>query len=299
MSLARKAVAGALWAISSSVLGRAIGLVGTLLLTHYLAPEAYGEVHVASVVVVFVTSISSLGFGQYVVANPKAGPDVVFHATFYFILVGLVSLGLLLLFRNQVALLFPQAAGMVVFLPWLVLANLVDRLAYLPSRILTRDMRFRALALRSFCREIVYAVVTLWLAVRGYGAWAVLWGMVVRTLVVETVVIMSVDWREWAKPVRLSWKTTRELMTFLPIGASNILHYLSRRGDNLLIASLYGTRAVGQYNLAYNLADVPASHIGEHIGDVLLPSFAQLKTNEDRQRALIRAAGLLSLVVFP
>ena len=299
MSLARKAVAGALWAISSSIVGRAVGLVGTLLLTHYLAPEAYGEVHIASIVVVFVTSVFSLGFGQYIVANPKAGPEVVFHATFYHIVIGFLGLGALLLLRDQVALLFPRAQGMVVYLPWLVAANCVDRVSYLPSRILARDMRFRALAMRTFSREIIYTVVTLTLAMKGWGAWAVMWGMVVRTVLVETALILYVDWRAWIKPVRLSWKTTQELMTFLPIGAANILHYLARRGDNLLIAGLYGKAAVGQYNLAYNLADVPASHIGEHIGDVLLPSFAQLKTNEDRQRALVRAAGLLSLVVFP
>ena len=299
MSLARKAVAGALWAISSSVVGRAIGLVGTLLLTHYLAPAAYGEVHVASIVVVFTTSVFSLGFGQYVVAHPKAGPDLVFHATFYHVVIGVMGLGALLLLRHQVALLFPRAAGMVVFLPWLVLANCFDRVSYLPSRVLARDMRFRALALRTFAREIIYTVVTLTLALRGLGAWAVMWGMVVRTMVVETALVLYVDWRLWAKPVPLSWKTTKQLFTFLPIGASNVLHYLARRGDNMLIAGLYGKAAVGQYNLAYNLADVPASHIGEHIGDVLLPSFAKLNTNEDRQRALVRAAGLLSLVVFP
>ncbi len=95
MSLARKAVAGALWTISSSIVGKVIGIVGTLLLTHYISPNDYGEVHTARVVVIAVMSLVSLGFGQYIVANPKAGPDVVFHATFYHVLIGVVVLGLL------------------------------------------------------------------------------------------------------------------------------------------------------------------------------------------------------------
>jgi PST family polysaccharide transporter len=52
------------------------------------------------------------------------------------------------------------------------------------------------------------------------------------------------------------------------------------------------------YNLAYNLADVPAIQIGEQIGDVLLPSFARLEPSR-RPDALIRSLTLLAMVVFP
>jgi PST family polysaccharide transporter len=55
---------------------------------------------------------------------------------------------------------------------------------------------------------------------------------------------------------------------------------------------------VGEYNLAYNLADIPAVQIGEQIGDVLFPSFS-LMPAEERKSALIRSTGLLSLLVFP
>jgi PST family polysaccharide transporter len=52
------------------------------------------------------------------------------------------------------------------------------------------------------------------------------------------------------------------------------------------------------YNLAYNLADVPAIQIGEQIGDVLLPSFARMEAAR-RPEAFVRALSLLGLVVFP
>jgi PST family polysaccharide transporter len=52
------------------------------------------------------------------------------------------------------------------------------------------------------------------------------------------------------------------------------------------------------YNLAYNLADVPAIHVGEQVGDVLLPSFARMGA-EHRPAALARSVTLLALVVFP
>jgi PST family polysaccharide transporter len=52
------------------------------------------------------------------------------------------------------------------------------------------------------------------------------------------------------------------------------------------------------YNLAYNLADVPAIQIGEQIGDVLLPSFSRMDPAK-RPDALLRALALMGLIVFP
>jgi PST family polysaccharide transporter len=106
--------------------------------------------------------------------------------------------------------------------------------------------------------------------------------------------------RRWFDIGRLSVETTRRMLHYsLPLGPANALHWVSRRGDNLLVSAMFGPAAAGQYNLAYNLADIPATHIGEHIGDVLMPSFAKMDKPARRRRALVRAAGLLALVVFP
>ena len=61
---------------------------------------------------------------------------------------------------------------------------------------------------------------------------------------------------------------------------------------------MFGASVVAVYNLAYNLADIPAAQVGEHVGDVLVPSFVHLAA--DRQKAgVVRATGLVCLLVFP
>ena len=72
MALALATVRGALWTIATGVGSRGVGLVGTLVLTRFIAPDAYGEVMVASVVVQTANQITAIGFGQYLVANPDA-----------------------------------------------------------------------------------------------------------------------------------------------------------------------------------------------------------------------------------
>jgi PST family polysaccharide transporter len=61
---------------------------------------------------------------------------------------------------------------------------------------------------------------------------------------------------------------------------------------------MFGPAATGTYNMAYNLADIPAIQVGEQIALVLLPSMAELPS-EARPRAVERSSALLSLILFP
>jgi lipopolysaccharide exporter len=299
LSVAKKAVLGAIWSVSTSVGGRIVSLLGTLVLTRFLAPAEYGEVAVAVVIVGTINVITSPGFGQYIVAKPKAGPDVVFHATAFHIIVGWIVLVLLVANQGLVADLF-NLPNLVLYLPLMAAAVAVDRIGYIPNRVLARDMRFNVLGLCSVVSEVSYAVVAVGLAWRGLGAAAVMWAFVVRTILKTLIAVIAVERKAWLSVTKLSMKTTRKMLDFgLPMTGASMLHWISHRGDNLLIAGLFGPAVVGQYNFAYNIADIPATHVGEHIGDVLLPSFANVESLEDKLRALIRASGLLALLVFP
>ncbi len=82
----------------------------------------------------------------------------------------------------------------------------------------------------------------------------------------------------------------REIVKFgLPMMAAQLSGITARRGDNLAFSKLLGLGRMGAYNLAYNLADVPAATVGERIGDVLVPSFAKIPPAE-RPAALARSA---------
>jgi PST family polysaccharide transporter len=122
---------------------------------------------------------------------------------------------------------------------------------------------------------------------------------VARSTVRLLVTATSVPRVEWLSPSRLSAGTLGAMLRFgLPTSAGTAAGFASRRVDNAIVSGLFGPGVVGAYNLAYNVADVPAVQVGEQIGDVLLPSFS-LMTPEQRKAALVRSTGLLALVTFP
>lgn len=298
MSLALKATQGAIWSILGSLLSRSAGLVGTLILTYFLAPEVVGEVAVAYIVVFSVNQLSIIGFGQYVIAKPELGRGAVFHASVLNLGFAAVALTSLLVAADALAPLF-GAEKMTHFVPGLVCAAALQRLGFIPERILARDLRFGRLSIGRCIGELSYVAAAVSFAALGHGGDAIVYGNIARTGVAAAIFLVSVTPGAWLTPTRLSKEQIRHIFRFgTPISVGAALGFASRRWDNLLVSALFGPGVMGLYKMAYNLADVPATHIGEHVGDVLLPSFSRMHGSRARA-ALVRSTTLLALVVFP
>jgi lipopolysaccharide exporter len=298
VSLVRDSVRGVLWTISSGIGSRAVGLLGTLIITRFVAPSEYGEVMVAAVLGMTANQLSTIGWGQYLVSRPDAPRSTAFHVTAFHVCLGVFALGVLLLSGARLGPLL-DAPGMARYLPGLALSVLLDRIAFVPERILVRNLRFGRLGATRTAGDLTHSAVSIASAVLGLGALSIVLGNVGRSLVRLCVYVASVDRRDWLSPCPINREETRALLAFgVPMSLGALCEFATRRWDNLLVSRFFGPGPTGMYNLAYNLADVPAIQVGEQIGDVLLPSFARMEP-ERRAEAFVRSLGLLGLVVFP
>ena len=302
MSLANKAARGALWTVISSMGGRAVGVLGTLIMTRFLMPEEIGEVADATIVCMTANWLTIWGFGQYAVVKGRGEPaiarEVTWHATLFYVVLGVFALGAVGMFGGRLMPMLgaPEAA---LYVPGMALAIFIRRLGAMPERILTRDMNFRASGLSLALGELVYTISALLLAWQGFGGMSIVIANIVQSCVVVAILIKAAGVRSWATPAKFSAARAKDMLKFgVPLGVQGIAHAASRYWDKLAISHYFGTSALGAYNMAYNLADIPAIQVGEQIALVLMPSMASLPP-ERRPRALERSSALLSLIIFP
>ncbi|MEJ7731661.1 MAG: oligosaccharide flippase family protein [Polyangiaceae bacterium] len=136
-------------------------------------------------------------------------------------------------------------------------------------------------------------------AAAGWGGMSVVMGSLARGVLRAAICLWVVPRRDWAEVHPFRMTAWREVLGFgLPLSVGNWAGFAAQQWDNLLMARLFGPGVLGHYKLAYNLADIPATHVGEQIGDVLLPSFGKMDSRE-RRGALARAMSLIGLVVYP
>jgi PST family polysaccharide transporter len=298
MSLANQAMRGAFWNVAMSLVGRALSMVGTVMVTRYLAPEVIGEVQVATVLVISVHQLSLMGLGLNVVARPREGRDMILHVTLASLVPGVLLLGGMVLLRDRLALAF-DAPAVVAYLPGMALAIVLDRVSLCPQWVLARDLRFKALGVMTATGDLIYPFVAVGLAAAGWGGHAIVVANVARVVARLCVLLPASGLGGWIGRFRPSWSRLRDVFRFgLPNGVADVARYASKNWDNLLVARLFGPAELGHYQLAYNLADVPSTHVGEQVSGVLLPSFARVSP-ERRREALARALRLMAMVMFP
>jgi PST family polysaccharide transporter len=301
MSLAQKAARGALWTVISSMGGRAVGVLGTLVMTRFLDPAAIGEVADAVVLVMSANWISIWGFGQYAVVKGRGADavEVTWHATVAYLGLGAISLGLMAIFGGRLVA-YLGAPNASAYIPWLALAFYIQRIKAVPERVLTRQLNFRASGLSLVLGEIAYTITAIGLAAAtGMGGMAIVIGNIVQAIVVVAIILQASGFASWATPAPLRMERIKDMLRFgVPLGVQNIAAQAARFWDRPMLSYYLGTSAVGTYNMAYNLADIPAIQVGEQIALVLMPSMAELP-RERRAAALERSSALLSLIIFP
>ncbi|MCG8420449.1 MAG: oligosaccharide flippase family protein [Proteobacteria bacterium] len=298
MSIAKKAMRGALWTIGMGVGARAVGAIGTIIITRFIDPSVYGEVMAAWIVCTLGDVFSRFAVDQYLIVKQHDGDDVPFHATFYMFVLGIVGLTIAVLLTDILAPLL-NAPNMGQYIPGCILAVAIRRMSYIPDRVLARDMHFRASAVSHALGEVFYVGVALTLAAYGWAGDAIVIGNIVQSCVVMAIMLVATSWRQWLKPYRINWKRTVDMFRFgTLLNLDNALYSLGRTIDNLMISSRFGPGAMALYQMGYNIADIPATQVGEHVSGVLLPSLAKIEPSR-RIAVVVRSTTLLGLIIFP
>ncbi|MBK7659196.1 MAG: oligosaccharide flippase family protein [Betaproteobacteria bacterium] len=299
MSVIRAAASGAFWSIGIGVGVRVVGLVGTLAITHYLTPDVLGEVAAATILAMTASWLSHWGFNQYVIVKGADTSDGVFHATVLHLALGFVAIAIVLGLADRFTS-FLNAPNLGEYLPGMALVVLIKRFGSIPDKLLVRDMRFKYIALASGAGELAYISLAVTLVVTtDLGGQAIVIANIVQAAFVTTVVIRGAGFARWLAPKPWRWERAREVLRFgAPIGMESVLFEAGRQWDKLMFSRLFGPHTTGMYSLSYNLSDLPATYIGEHVATVLVPTLVNIEPSR-RNEVFAQACGLLAFVVMP
>lgn len=295
----RKILSGAALSIVAGLLGRAVGLIGTLLIARHLTPDIVAEVTVATVIALTGNWIAAWGCGQYVVVRGGEGREAIFAASMVYLSAGLVMIAVLWWATPTLAA-WVQAPSVAEYLPGALLGIGIRRLGAMPDKLLARDLRFGRIALGTALGDVAYAVVAVTLvSTTDLGGQAMILGFIAQSCVIAGATITAVDWRLWLKPVRIGAARVRDILCFgAPVTGEIVLSEGARYWDKPLMLRLVGAHDAGSYGLAFNLAQLPAVYVGGHIGTVMVPAVTRAAA-EDRPRLMVRALTFAAMLLFP
>ncbi|MBD2293061.1 lipopolysaccharide biosynthesis protein [Anabaena sphaerica FACHB-251] len=246
-----------LWLTASYAISRVAQLIAQICLARLLSPEDFGVWAMVLVVTILTDLFQDNATAAVLIQRgleDKKLVDAVYSlgvniSIFMFVVQALIGLPISWFFQQPV--LFPLIA--CVSFKFVINAGTGTRAA-----ILQRQMKFREIAISNIGNGIARMCGTLILAAFGFGVWSFAGGEICKAIVDAALKRLycrydcTYHFFPDQQAVREVWSFTSSLIGI------NLAVYANTNGDNFLIGKLLGAQSLGFYNLAYQLAMLPA-----------------------------------------
>jgi O-antigen/teichoic acid export membrane protein len=138
----------------------------------------------------------------------------------------------------------------------------------------------------------------VWLAVEGFGFWAIVGQRVTQTAIRSALLWMFGRWRPLAE---FSGAAIRTMFGFSSrLMATDLLNNLFTNIPNLILGRTYSRDTLGFYDQARSLRDVPVNSSMTAMQSVTFPALAQVRDDDDKfARSVGRVVGAVVFLMFP
>ncbi|HEX5475766.1 MAG TPA: lipopolysaccharide biosynthesis protein [Vicinamibacterales bacterium] len=297
MSLAQSAAAGARWSVVSVAARRLVTIVTSLVLARLLTPADFGMMAMAVVFTGFVDLVRGLGTGAAVVQSEGLDDDLLSSLFWLNLAVGLAAAAALLVAAPLAADLFREPR-LVPLLRALAVTPVLAVASIVSGSLLTRELRFRRLAFAEVGGASAGGVVGIVLALKGFAVWSLVWQSVSAALAVSAATCLAAGWRP---RMRFRGRAVRQVLAYsADVTGANVLSYVVRNADSLLIGRYLGAQSLGLYDLAFRVMMSSLQVVSAAFSRALFPVYVRF--GDDHRRlgaAYLKVTAALAFMMLP
>lgn len=295
--MVRKVASGVVWNLLAFGFGKLTLLLVTSILARLLTKDEIGVVGAAVVAINYLTIIKDLGLGTALIqkrGDVNEAANTVF--TINIILGFLLSLLVIPLapfvgdYYND-----PQVTSV---LRWLGISFAINAFGAVHVVWLLRDLDYRRKALPEMGNSLVKAVVSIGMALAGFGVWSLVFGQIAGAAASVILVWILLPWRP---RLSIDRGIAASLFKFSSsIVGSDVLTVFIDNVDYLIVGRVFGLAALGVYTFAYRLPELLVIGNLWILGTIAFPAFSSIQDKPDEmRRGFLGSVRLVELIVTP
>lgn len=292
-----RSVRGGVLTLTSQITSFALQTVFTVVLARLLTPADFGMVAMVTAVTGLARVFADAGLTHATIQRT----DINHHqVSALFWINAAIGLGLMLLTMALAPALawFYKEPRLTAIAMVVAFIFLIGGLGVQHDALLKRQMHFKALAVRNIASYVVATALAVTMGWQGAGYWALVAFPVAMCVMQTTLSWVMVGWRPGVPPRDTQF---RSLLVFGGnIAASNIIAYVNRNVDNVLIGWFWGAGPLGLYSKAYSLLMLPLHQLNAPVAAVAVPAFSRLQDDPERYaRYYLRTINLIMWISAP
>ena len=282
-----KVMHGLFWKILENGGAQGIQFVIAIILARLLSPAEYGLVSIIMIFITIANVVVQNGFSTALVQK-RHSDDVDFSSVFYFSLAIAAAMYVVLymaapsiagFYRSDVLVPIVRVLSVVLF-PGAVIS--------VQTAYVSRKMEFKGLFKATMAAVLVSGAVSITMAFRGLGVWAMVGQQISYYLALMTALFVTVSWKPG---FMFAIGRVRAMFAFgWKLLLAALLDTLFNNLYGLIMGKIYNEELLGAYNRGDQFPKLIVNNLGAAIQAVLLPAFSSRQGDIAQVRSMVRRA---------
>lgn len=294
-NLREKTAKGVGWGFIESFAGTGIIALVNIVLARLLSPADFGIIGMTTIFITLSTSLVDSGFTGALTRKKSVSKDDL-NSVFYFNLLISTLLYFILFFSAPAIAGFFREPLLVPVIRFLSLSLFVTALSIVQKITLVRKLDFKTQALASTISSLISGIISIILAVKGYGLWSLV-ALQLSRLTFQTVALWIFS--GWIPSLSFSWRSFRESFSFgSKLLLTSVISVIWTEIYSIIIGKIYNSSTLGQYNRAEKFKNLVTSNVSIVMQKVSYPVLSSIMDQSERQtrayRKVVKTTVLIS-----
>ena len=297
MELKKQAILGVTWNGLGKIVIQTVQLGIMIILARILMPADFGVIATTMIFTRLITLLNEMGIAAAVIQKEKI-ETVELATLFTASLVFGIFLSITLIACSLPLARFYNKEILAPILKLSSVTLIIGSLSVIQKALLNRNLNFKKIAQVEIFGIVGYGVVSIILAIKGYGVWSIVWGNIANH-VLSTIIFWFVS--EWKPILQFNFKCFLKLCKFgLNVFGTNLVNYTGMNLASLIIGKFLGMTSLGLYDLANNLTSQTVGRLTFIIGRVMFPTLSQMQNDNKRfANAYMKVLQVLIMIISP
>lgn len=296
-NLKGKVIRGLFWKILEQCGSQGMQFVVALVLARLMTPQEYGTISLITIFIAIANTFVQSGFATALIQGKDVEEEDYSSVFWVSMALALLCYGILFLSAPEIADYYTtpvlkdlvRVMGIVLF-PGAVVS--------IQTAYVARNLRFRQLFQSTMTAVVLSGAVSIVLAMRGFGVWAMASQQIVYYFSLMLVMLITL---KWYPRVVIRTSRLKQLFSFgWKILVSGLIDAVWQNIYGLIIGKKYSSGDLGAYNRGEQFPKIIATNLSTAIQSVMLPAYSKEQDDPEALRRMAkRSIGLSAFVIFP
>lgn len=292
--LRKKTVTGSFWTLLERFGYLGIQFISNIVLSRLLMPDDFGTIGVLMVFTSLSYVLIDSGLSSALIQKKHISEED--KSTVFFTNLSLSIIVYVVLFLSSpfIAEYFhnPEIKNLLRVIELIVV---IDAFAAIQSTTLARDMNFKTLTLYKISSIILAVVVSIFLAYKGLGVWALVIQYLLFSLFRALLLWLRSKWRPSFLFSKQSFKSLFGFGSKLLL--STTIATLYNQLQSILIGRRFSASDLGYYTQARQLMQIPTDSLSRVVDSVSFPAYSKIQSERQNLKVMVRQNLLILLFI--